>query len=434
MRDIQHKSDAFLLQAYRRVVQSVFELLEFEQVGRDLGFTDTECEQIKSYLLLQRFIKLETWGGTFSLTTSGFLQGERLFDRGSHKSNDNMNEIIKIRRKSDSFLLAAYERVVTSGFEIVDFKDIVEQLGLTDREFNQVETYLTMQHLINRGGLGGINGDFTLTTTGFNQGSRLFDAVNRQSEMPKASSTPVVSKLEQQRIEGDVRRKAAELKQEKADKDRVSEVSPIAVDAGTDTPSEGQGGRVLKDNKPGDKVEKEYRIKSTPGHFLDAVEYYLAKTYGLGTFIGSGHNDLIDVQFGFSRSQDWGWLHLHTIPDGLSLLQVTWDANKLRVAELWAVIEAEMRRQGFIVEPELALLGPSSSHYSGNQKREGNLSVRLPGRPRDEIYDQAFRRIIGGEDQGTVFVWVCQEKGWKNPRKAERDAFKAAMKRRRKGT
>jgi len=50
------------------------------------------------------------------------------------------------------------------------------------------------------------------------------------------------------------------------------------------------------------------------------------------------------------------------------------------------------------------------------------------GRPRDALYDEAFRIE---QDMGqSAFAWFCEESGTRKPDKRFRDSYRAAMKRR----
>jgi hypothetical protein len=58
------------------------------------------------------------------------------------------------------------------------------------------------------------------------------------------------------------------------------------------------------------------------------------------------------------------------------------------------------------------------------------LQRDTPGRPSDEAYDNAFRRILDGEKAEEVFDLFCAEASITKPDKGTRDSFKKAMKRR----
>jgi len=67
----------------------------------------------------------------------------------------------------------------------------------------------------------------------------------------------------------------------------------------------------------------------------------------------------------------------------------------------------------------------------GDKASKIALQFRKPGRQRDPLYDEACQRIRNGEAPGDVFTWFCGKAGIAKPEKAVRDAFKAAIKRRR---
>jgi hypothetical protein len=59
-----------------------------------------------------------------------------------------------------------------------------------------------------------------------------------------------------------------------------------------------------------------------------------------------------------------------------------------------------------------------------------DLSIGKPGRRPDRLYDQAYEKIVAGEDIKDVYQCFLNESGIKRPDKHTRDAFKAAIKRR----
>ena len=68
--------------------------------------------------------------------------------------------------------------------------------------------------------------------------------------------------------------------------------------------------------------------------------------------------------------------------------------------------------------------------YLTNQSEGSTLPMVKPGRKPDKYYDEAFKRINGGEDYEDVFEWFCNETGITHPDKLVRDSFRSAMKRR----
>jgi hypothetical protein len=60
-----------------------------------------------------------------------------------------------------------------------------------------------------------------------------------------------------------------------------------------------------------------------------------------------------------------------------------------------------------------------------------DFSIGKPGRKPDSLYDQAYQKVIDGESIGDVYKWWCHEANISRPDKGTRDAFKAAIKRRR---
>jgi hypothetical protein len=64
-----------------------------------------------------------------------------------------------------------------------------------------------------------------------------------------------------------------------------------------------------------------------------------------------------------------------------------------------------------------------------------DLQFRRPGRPRNTAYDEAFAFIVSKKmDFKEAFEWYCEQEGITKPTKDDRNAFKAAMKRRQKDT
>ncbi len=101
-------------------------------------------------------------------------------------------------------------------------------------------------------------------------------------------------------------------------------------------------------------MEKELIVLGTPEYFFDVAENYVLSEWlktreGPRPYIGGGKGSLIDSPFGYWQTEDRGWIHIHALPDDKSLLKVWWEGDKAELDKLWATIEDEMKRQGFIL-------------------------------------------------------------------------------------
>ena len=91
-----------------------------------------------------------------------------------------------------------------------------------------------------------------------------------------------------------------------------------------------------------------------------------------------------------------------------------WEELPGNLADIFLVIESESRI------------------FSEESTLQMDLTQKKPGRPTDTLYDNAYERLLAGDDPNEVFQWYCDDAGIKNPDKNARDSYKAAMKRRHK--